>query len=227
MNPVISTPQPLTLVGLNVCPFVQRARILLTAARIDYEQIWVDVYGSPPALVKELNPLGKVPILRAGSEAVFDSSVILDYIDELSGGRFNQGESLLRAQRRSWVAFASSLHDSIRTFFSTNAADQFDASRNEIRSRLRAVEERAVIRLRHHDNTLSIVDAAFAPVFVLLALLEKFGDWRFLEGCPQVQAWKDELLAHDAVRQAVHPEYSSLMEAFLRRKSSHLSALMH
>jgi glutathione S-transferase len=72
------------LIGSVTSPFVRKVRIVLAEKKLDYQFITDDPWASD-ALVPASNPLGKVPCLVLDSgQAVFDSRVIVEYLDTLS-----------------------------------------------------------------------------------------------------------------------------------------------
>ena len=71
------------LIGSLTSPYVRKVRVVLAEKKLDYNFVLEDVWGSDAILAS--NPLGKVPCLvMEGGEAVFDSRVIVEYVDTLS-----------------------------------------------------------------------------------------------------------------------------------------------
>ena len=71
------------LIGSLNSPYVRKVRIVMAEKKLDYQFVEEDVWGSDAILAS--NPLGKVPCLvMEGGEAVFDSRVIVDYLDTRS-----------------------------------------------------------------------------------------------------------------------------------------------
>src|SRR3954468_12992821 len=71
------------LIGSLASPYVRKVRIVMAEKRLDYQLELEDVWSSDHILA--CNPLGKVPCLvMEGGEAVFDSRVIVEYVDTLS-----------------------------------------------------------------------------------------------------------------------------------------------
>ena len=70
------------LFSMAVCPFAQRARMMLALKGIDYELAEIDISKPRPAWFKELNPLGKVPVLRHDGRLLNESSVICEYLED-------------------------------------------------------------------------------------------------------------------------------------------------
>ncbi|MEK9774952.1 MAG: glutathione S-transferase N-terminal domain-containing protein [Quisquiliibacterium sp.] len=74
----------MNLIGSNSSPYVRKVRIVLADKKIDYEYQPEDVF-SPDAQVSRFNPLGKVPcLITDDGAAVFDSRVIVEYLDNLT-----------------------------------------------------------------------------------------------------------------------------------------------
>lgn len=100
------------LIGTTSSPYVRKVRIVMAEKKLDYqfaiEDPWAD--GSP---VPTSNPLGKVPCLvLEGGEAVFDSRVIVEYLDTLSPvGKMIPPPGRERAEVKTWEALADGLLD--------------------------------------------------------------------------------------------------------------------
>ena len=71
----------LTLISHDLCPFVQRAVIALSEKSVPFERIVVDL-ANKPDWFEAVSPLGKVPLLRVGEVVIFESAVILEYLEE-------------------------------------------------------------------------------------------------------------------------------------------------
>ncbi|KAL1964710.1 hypothetical protein VTN77DRAFT_6736 [Rasamsonia byssochlamydoides] len=86
------------------CPFVQRVWIALEVKGIPYQYIEVDPYKKPESLL-EVNPRGLVPALRHGNWGCYESSVLLEYLEDLHEGTplLPPGDPKLRAHCRLWA----------------------------------------------------------------------------------------------------------------------------
>ena len=71
----------LTLISHTLCPYVQRAVIALTEKGVPFERIDVDLANKPDWFLK-ISPLGKTPVLLVGDTAIFESAVILEYLED-------------------------------------------------------------------------------------------------------------------------------------------------
>ena len=73
------------LVGQLDSPFVRRVAVSMNIYGMTCERQVISVYADADA-VRAVNPLGKVPaLILDGGETLFDSQMILDYLDELAG----------------------------------------------------------------------------------------------------------------------------------------------
>ena len=99
------------LIGALTSPYVRKVRIVMAEKKLDYQFAVEDVWGSD-AILKS-NPLGKVPcLIMEGGEAVFDSRVIVEYVDTLSPvGRLIPSQGRERVEIRTWEALADGLLD--------------------------------------------------------------------------------------------------------------------
>jgi glutathione S-transferase len=99
------------LIGALTSPYVRKVRIVMAEKKLDYKLVLEDVWGSD-AILKS-NPLGKVPCLvMEGGEAVFDSRVIVEYLDTLSPvGKLIPASGRERVEVRTWEALADGVLD--------------------------------------------------------------------------------------------------------------------
>ena len=100
------------LIGAVTSPYVRKVRIVMAEKKLDYQFISEDVW-SAQTRIQESNPLGKVPcLIMEGGEAVFDSRVIVEYLDTLSPvGKLIPSGGRERAEVKTWEALADGLLD--------------------------------------------------------------------------------------------------------------------
>jgi glutathione S-transferase len=99
------------LIGSLTSPYVRKVRIVMAEKKLDYQFELEDVWANDAIL--PLNPLGKVPCLvLEGREAVFDSRVIVEYLDARSPvGRLIPEPNRERTEVRTWEALADGVLD--------------------------------------------------------------------------------------------------------------------
>ena len=100
------------LIGAIASPYVRKVRVVMAEKKLDYHFILEDVW-SADTQIGTSNPLGKVPCLvMEGGEAVFDSRVIVEYLDTLSPvGKLIPTQGRERAEVKTWEALADGLLD--------------------------------------------------------------------------------------------------------------------
>ena len=100
------------LSGANTSPYVRKVRIVMAEKKLDFQYVLEDVWAAGTT-IGESNPLGKVPCLVIeGGEAMFDSRVIVEYLDTLSPvGKLIPAHGRERAEVKTWEALADGLLD--------------------------------------------------------------------------------------------------------------------
>ena len=100
------------LIGSNSSPYVRKVRVVMAEKKLDYDFITEDVWAANTT-IGQSNPLGKVPCLvMEGGEALFDSRVIVEYLDTLSPvGKLIPASGRERAEVKTWEALADGVMD--------------------------------------------------------------------------------------------------------------------
>jgi glutathione S-transferase len=100
------------LIGSNSSPYVRKVRIVMAEKKLDYVFVTEDVWADQTT-ISEINPLGKVPcLIMEGGEALFDSRVIVEYLDTLSPvGKLIPAVGRERAEVKTWEALADGVLD--------------------------------------------------------------------------------------------------------------------
>jgi glutathione S-transferase len=100
------------LIGAVTSPYARKVRIVMAEKKLDFQFVAEDVW-SATTKISDSNPLGKVPCLvMEGGEALFDSRVIVEYIDTLSPvGKLIPASGRERAEVKTWEALADGVLD--------------------------------------------------------------------------------------------------------------------
>jgi glutathione S-transferase len=213
---------PLTLVSHALCPYVQRAAIVLAEKGVPFERRDIDLANKPDWFLA-LSPLGKTPLLQVGGQALFESAVICEYLDETEAPRLHPADALQRARHRAWVEFGSGLLNTIGAFY--NAADDaaLAVAANEIHRRFAQIEAELGGGPWFDGDRFGLVDAAFGPVFRYLDVFDGLGDFGFMDRLPRVARWRAALAQRPSVRDAVAADYPARLLAFVRARHGALS----
>lgn len=214
----------LKLISHKLCPYVQRAVIALTEKGVPFERVDIDL-ANKPDWFKTISPLGKTPVLLVGDTAIFESAVILEYLEETQPNPLHPADPLVRAEHRAWIEFGSAILNDIWALYTAPDQSAFDTKAASLRDKFTRVEAR--LKGPWFDGErFSLVDTVFGPVFRYNDAFDRIGDFGILRDLPKIAAWRAALAARPSVQAAVSPEYPALLWDFYRTRGSHLSRLM-
>lgn len=222
----MSTPA-LSLISNPLCPFVQRAAIVLLEKGIPFDRIDVDLSAKPAWFLK-MSPTSKVPLLKIHGDdgthqALFESMVICEYLEETqSGTPLHPSDPLVRAQHRAWIEFGSATLADAWGYL--NAKDSGAASMKAVafRDKLDRIEDALRVGPYFGGSQFRMVDAVFAPIFRYFEGLPEDKNAALFESAPKVNAWRQSLAARPSVIAAAPPDYAVLFQAHLQRYGSWL-----
>lgn len=214
----------LKLISHYLCPYVQRARIVLVEKAISYDLEFIEL-ADKPAWFNRISPLGRVPILLTDGKPLFESAVITEYLNEITPGSLHPRDPYGRARNRAWIEYASSTLDTIAGFYNAKDAVTFGEKTEVLRERFRRLEGELNQGPYFKDDSFSLVDAAFGPVFRYFDIIETFTDLEFFDNLPKVTRWRNELAIRPSVRNAVVADYALRLVRFFRARESVLSGL--
>lgn len=197
------------LIGSTTSPYVRKVRIVMAEKKLDFQFVEEDVW-SAQTTIAEANPLGKVPCLvMEGGEAVFDSRVIVEYLDTLSPvGKLIPTGGRERAEVKTWEALADGVLDAavlarLEATWAGRAEGErsqawIDRQMDKIHLSLRAMAQGLSDRPFCQGIHLTLADVAVGCALDYL-------DFRF----PQL-AWRQS-----------HPNLAKLHEKLAQRPSFH------
>jgi len=182
------------------CPYCMRVRIALAEKGVAYEEREVDLSRKPPELFT-VNPLGGVPVLVDGEEAVSDSMAVLDHLES----RYPDPPLVPReAQAR---ARALELYDRVNMLLaphlqkvSRGAPEEKAAAEREVRAALGTLEGEAT-GPTFLLGALSVADLALSSfVAKLPPSLRPSG-----LGLPRLTAWEAAVFSRPSVARHTAP----------------------
>ena len=220
----MTTPH-LKLISHKLCPYVQRARIVLDEKSIPHEIEFIDLKNKPAWFLR-ISPLGKVPVLVADNQAIFESAVIAEYLDEITPGTLHPENPVARARARSWIEFASNTLATIGAFYSAPDEATFQLRLDSLRSQMRRLDTELGDGPYFNGTRFSLVDAAFGPVFRYFDVIEQHADFRIFDEAPKVQNYRKNLSERPSVQRAVVSDYPQRLLQFLLERQSHLSSII-
>jgi glutathione S-transferase len=214
------------LISNPLCPYTQRAAIQLAEKGVAYERVYIDLANKPEWFL-QLSPLGKVPLLRVGDTAIFETVVICEYIEEVAPAvPLHPVEPLDRARHRSWAEFASAIIADVFAFYTAPDAAAFERKCSDLQARFRWLERHLGDGPYFAGARFCLVDAAFAPIFRLFDTFDRIGEFGIFKGLHRVAAYRVALAERASVRNAVVSDYAELFQQYLSGHGSYLSQRM-
>jgi len=219
------TASPMTLVSHILCPFVQRAAIVLHEKGISFERIDIDL-ASKPDWFMHISPMGKVPILAIRqhhefADVLFESMAICEYLEErFPVPRLHPEDALLRAKHRGWIEFASAMLGDAWGFLNAGDVQTAQAKRQAFREKLERFDAEIVTGPYFSGANFSMVDVVVAPVFRYFNVLDADIGAPLFEGLQQVSAWRAALACRPSVMAAVSPDYGNRLKSHLHHQGA-------
>ncbi|RPA99350.1 hypothetical protein L873DRAFT_1684110 [Choiromyces venosus 120613-1] len=201
-----SKPNELKLFGSCFCPFVQRVWIALEVKGLNYQYIEVDPYKKPQSLL-EINPRGLVPALKHGDWGCYESTVLLEYLEDLEvGTALLPQHPQLKATSRLWV---DHVNRNIVPGFYRHLQAQEQGKQIEYAEELR-VEISKIVDAADAAGPfflgpyITFVDVSIAPWLLRLSrVLHPYRGWPVAEPNSRLGLWIDALESSEAVKNTV------------------------
>lgn len=141
-------------------------------------------------------------------------------------GSLHPGDPFKKAEHRAWVEFASSTLATIAALYNAPDRASFDRARGTLKDRFCTLESTLGEGPYFDRAGLSLVDAAFGPVFRYFDVIDEHADLGLFDDTPKVLAWRDALGRHPSVQRAAVSDYAERLHRFLLERNSVLSRLM-
>ena len=197
------------------CPFVERTRLLLELKGVEHTYTSLHDFERAPDWFLKLNPLGKVPVLVHDDEALYESTIINEYVEErFDGPAAMPLDPLLKARTRLLIRHCEQVF--IAKLFGllmNRDAEQADRVMSEAVESWRWVDD----FLRRHSpvgdfafGEFGMADLTYAPFFVRYAANRYYRHFELPEELDRAKRWCDACLAHPLVRRIALDEESAI-----------------
>ncbi|MES9947129.1 MAG: glutathione S-transferase family protein [Candidatus Thiodiazotropha sp.] len=209
------------LVSFLLCPYVQRSVILLEKKQIQYQIEYIDL-EQPPAWFNQLSPMGKVPLMLVDGEVLFESAVILEFLDESFLPSLQPQDNLKRAQHKAWIEFGSSLLVAQHGMAMAPDMETMDERKRHLEAGLLHLLPPLEQGLFGGPAHFSLVDAAFAPLFMRLDLLAGMNPLVRIDYPGPVAEWAERLSSLPCVKGSVVEDFNEQFRRYLEKKGAWL-----
>ncbi len=219
----------LKLVSFELCPYVERSRIVLLEKQVPHDVELIDL-ANKPAWFLAVSPMGRVPVLLVDDRPIFESMVINELIEELHPEpSLLPGGPVARAEARGWIVFANDVV--MPASFAAMLARAGGATGGEL-ARPQAAVGDALGKLEAQaargggpffaGAAFTLVDAAYAPFLRRWRVAEGWGppEGRLLSGFPAVSAWAEALAARPSVRDAEPSGFAARLRRMFEERAA-------
>lgn len=211
------------LVSYKICPYVQRVAFCLEEAGADYSARYIDPYGPKPSWFTQMAPTGKVPVLRSGDLTLHESDVILEYLNDVFGGRFLPSApyeaARVRLQRRS----VGALHAHLQQLLVARTQGDFTAAVLAVQRELVALERVAQDLLHNEWQFPTLLSFSLAPVVYVFSILERVCGTQILPTQGPVAEWTRQALSRPAFLKTVQADHLHELTRFFMEQGPFLS----
>src|ERR1700693_2400514 len=128
---MLETSTKLTLISHRLCPYVQRVAIALAEKSLPFTCVDIDLAAKPDWFLA-ISPLGKTPVLKVKDVAIFESTVILEYLEDTRSPPLHPADPLERADHRAWIEVSSSILNDIAGFYAAATPEVVAAKTTEL-----------------------------------------------------------------------------------------------
>ncbi len=198
------------LYGSETSPYVRKVRIVLTEKGVPCEFI-IEGPADAAGHVAALNPLGKIPVLlRDSGDALFDSSMIVEYLDSLKGDPLLpvNGEARWLTQR--WHALGQGVLDAVVTRM-LETRKPADKQMPEVISKQ---EGKIAATLKYADaakrGTTYLMDERFSLADIALGVALEYIDMRYPHAWraqyPRLAQWQAGMAQRASFLETLPPE---------------------
>jgi glutathione S-transferase len=164
-------------------------------------------------------------VLKIGKAVLFESAVICEYLDEVHPPPLHPADPLRKAVNRAWIEFSSELFVDLYRLALAKDQEGFEENRQAAREKLERLEaDQLEMDPFFNGREFSLVDAAIAPAFLRMALLDEVRPLGLLVDLPKVRSWSASLLERESIRTSVVPEFPDLFRQYLAASSGYLGS---
>ena len=210
------------LISFPICPFVQRSVMLLEKLGREYEVEYIDL-ANPPEWFLEISPLGKVPVLQVGDTVLFESHVILEYLNEVADINFHPADPLEKARHRAMMEFGSAMLGS--QWMTMAAKDEAGVGKHlsALTSLMTTLESSISPAPFYAGKELHIIDFSFAPLLQRLEILKRHFEPTLFDDFPKIEAWTQAIIDLDVLKASAVPDLEERILKSMKDMGSYLA----
>ena len=218
--------QNLKLISFTICPYVQRAMIVLNEKNVSFDIEYIDL-SAPPPWFYDVSPLEKVPVLLVDEKPLFESMVICDFLDETTKGSLYPSDAFEKAQNRAWIEFGNDILVTTFKFLHEDDPKKFNHLKETLIDRFEILEDEFSNGKYYSGEKFSLIDAVYAPIFRYHKQIAKYKDYEIFQDAPNVKAWGDRLLERPSVISSIPSSYEDDISGYFKKLDSILGKIVN
>ncbi|KAL4588849.1 hypothetical protein LXL04_001746 [Taraxacum kok-saghyz] len=196
-----------------------RVRIALAEKGVSYDYREQDLRNKSQLLI-EMNPVHKkIPVLIHNSKPICESSIIVEYIDEVwkEKAPLFPSDAYSKARARFWVDFIDKkVYHNGRILLYTPKGEEHEAARKEFMDSVKLLEGELGEKDYFGGESFGYVDAALIPLYAWLHAYETYGELKVEQECPKLIGWAKRCLEKKESVSSVLPESLKIL-AFVQQ----------
>ncbi|KAK4420650.1 putative glutathione S-transferase parA [Sesamum alatum] len=201
----------LVLVDFWSSPFTARVKIALREKGLEFESAEVDLVSSVKSpLLLEMNPVHKqVPVLIHNGKPVCESTIIVQYIDEVWRDKapLLPSDPYERAHARFWADYIDrKIYSTARLVWMGTSEVQETAKKDIIES-FKVLESELGEKPFFGGNIFGFVDVSLIPISSRFYTLEKGGNFSLADECPKLVSWAKRCMERESVSKSLPDQY--------------------
>ncbi|MBT7767254.1 MAG: glutathione S-transferase family protein, partial [Bdellovibrionales bacterium] len=154
-------------------------------------------------------------------------SVICEYLDEIADNTLHPADPLERAIGRGWVEYGVNCLQTLFHLSTTNDQQRFEQAVASFKEHMIKLDTVISSGPYFYREQFTMADAAFAPIFMRLALIDKWTNLTLFDGVPKVSSWSSQLLNRDSVQHSVVEEFPTLYRKMLESKKGVITSSLN
>jgi len=197
----------------------------MRAKAVDCEVTYINLRDKPDWFLA-ISPHGKVPVLKVDDVALFESSAIAEYLDEVVSPQLHPADPIERARHRAWTDYTPTFSGLLGGVYYCKDPDALGEAMAAAEVALGKLED--ALATMQPDGApffageqICLVDASYAPFFQRFQFVEDHAQTGLLSKFPRVSAWAQALLASDAVNGSVHESFPAEYAGALDRRGAY------
>lgn len=194
----------LRLYSMRMCPYAQRARLVLSAKKVRYDRVNMDLNNKPDWFF-DINCYGEVPVIIHRGKNVYESLICSEYLEEaFPDPKLYATDVYQRALER--IYFNHWTKKGIPSFYSLLKAGSGDrALLEKLQQNIGKMEEflATADKPYFHGDTPGFPDYMVWPWFERMAMLETITDCKVMtvEKFPRMVGWVESMWKDPAVQE--------------------------